>query len=439
MGGTGFQRTRANGGHGPDFGEDCAVTELISIDEARRRVLEAVSRLGDETVALDAALGRVLAEDVTSPIAVPPFDSSGMDGYAVVAGPAAELDVIAEARAGHPWDGTLAAGSAVRISTGAVLPEGADAVVPLERTTAVKDGDPEDDVAVDRAIRGKRLHGRISVPETRPGANIRRAGEDIPLNAVVLRAGARLGPAELGVAASVGRAELRCAARPRVAVLVTGDELTEPGAALAPGAIYGSNAFALAAQVERAGGELVARGTVRDDAESTRADLGAALERADVVLVSGGVSVGPHDHVKAALRELGVEERFWGVSLRPGKPVWFGARGGTLAFGLPGNPVSAMVTFQLFARPALAALQGAAPEAQRATARLDEAVPRNPEREQAVRVRLLQGDDGLVARLTTGAQGSHVLTSMLGADGLALIAAGEGEAPAGERVEVELL
>jgi molybdopterin molybdotransferase len=397
------------------------VTELITIDEARDRVLKAVTRLGDEPVVLGAALGRVLAEDVTSTIAVPPFDSSAMDGYAVVAGPAAELNVVGEARAGHPFSGVVAPGLAVRISTGAVVPEGATAVVPVERTTAVKGGEI------------------VSVPETSPGANVRRAGEDIPLNAVVLQAGTKLGPAELGVAASLGRAELSCAQRPRVAVLVTGDELTEPGTPLAPGGIYGSNAFALAAQVERAGGLLTGRTTVPDDRDGTRAAIAQALEGADVVLISGGVSVGPHDHVKPALRELGVEERFWGVRLRPGKPAWFGTRGGTLAFGLPGNPVSAMVTFQLFARPALAALQGAAPEAPRAQARLGEPIRRNPQREQAIRVRLLQSENGPVARPTTGAQGSHVLTSMLGADALAFIAPGEGEAAAGERVEVELL
>jgi molybdopterin molybdotransferase len=219
---------------------------------------------------------------------------------------------------------------------------------------------------------------------------------------------------------------------------VTGDELTEPGTALEPGAIYSSNAFALAAQVERAGGDLVSTATVPDDLQSTRAALAEALDDADVVIVSGGVSVGPHDHVKPALRELGVEERLWGVSLRPGKPTWFGTRGRTLAFGLPGNPVSAMVTFQLFARPALAALQGAEPAAARATAALAEPVARNPQREQAIRVRLHQSENGLVAQ-PTGAQGSHVLTSMLGADALALIAPGEGDAGAGERVEVELL
>jgi molybdopterin molybdotransferase len=396
------------------------VSELISIAEARRRVLEAITRLGDEPAALDAALGRVLAENVTSPTAVPPFDSSGMDGYAVATLDGGDLNVIGEARAGHPWDGTLGPGMAVRISTGALVPEGAAAVVPVERTTALS-GD------------------RISVPETETGANIRRAGEDIPLHAVVLEAGSKLGPAELGVAASVGRADLRCARQPRVAVLITGDELTPPGRPLGPGRIYSSNGFALGAQVERAGALLAGRATVPDDPDGTRSAIAGALDDADVVLVSGGVSVGPHDHVKAALRDLGVEERFWGVRLRPGKPTWFGTRGQQLAFGLPGNPVSAMVTFHLFARPALAALQGAAPDTARSLARLDEPIARNPQREQAIRVRLLQSENGLIATPTTGAQGSHVLTSMLGADALAFIVPGEGEVPAGERVEVELL
>ena len=411
-------RTPVNGGLGPDSEKIASVTDLISIDEARRRVLEAVTPLGDEDVPLELALGRVLAEDVASGIEVPPFDSSGMDGYALVAGPEAELEVIGEARAGHPSSEALGPGAAMRISTGAAIPEGADAVVPVERTTVQP--------------------SRVRVPAVERGANIRRAGEDISLGAVVLQRGATLGPAELGVAASVGRASLRCARRPRVMVLVTGDELTPPGEALAPGGIYSSNGFALAAQVERAGGELAGRATVPDTPEGTRDAVARALERADVVIVSGGVSVGPHDHVKDALHELGVEERFWGVLLRPGKPTGFGTRDGRLAFGLPGNPVSAMVTFQLFARPALAALQGAAPDAARVTAVLAHPVARNPRREEAMRVRLRHSDDGLVAE-TTGAQGSHMLTSMLGADGLALISAGEGELPAGERVQVELL
>jgi molybdopterin molybdotransferase len=413
------------------------VSDLISIDEARRRVLEAVRPLGTEDVALDLALGRVLAEDVTSGIDVPPFDSSGMDGFALIAGPEAELEVIGEARAGHPAAEAVRPGTAIRISTGAVVPEGADAVVPVERTTAVT-GAEGHSVEVDRDMRGKGQPSRVRVAEIDAGANIRRAGEDIALGAVVLQGGTVLGPAELGVAASVGRPTLRCATRPRVFVLITGDELTAPGEPLAPGGIYGSNGFALGAQVERAGGTLAGRGTVPDTPEGTRAAIAEALEAADVVIVSGGVSVGPHDHVKDALRDLGVEEHFWGVRLRPGKPTWFGTLDGTLAFGLPGNPVSAMVTFQLFARPALAALQGASPDAARATAVLAHPVARNPRRDETVRVRLRHGDDGLVAE-PTGAQGSHMLTSMLGADGLALILHGDGELAAGERVEVELL
>jgi molybdopterin molybdotransferase len=396
------------------------MSDLISIDEARTRVLQSLTPLPAESVALARALGRVLAEDLESPISVPPFDSSAMDGYAVIAGAAAELEVIGESRAGHPAGVALRPGAAIAISTGAAVPEGATAVVPVERTEAAGDS-------------------TVRIPATEPGANIRRAGEDIAAGEVVLRAGERLAPAALGVAASVGRASISCARRPSVALLVTGDELTEPGEPLAPGGIYSSNGYALAGQVERAGAILAAREPVPDSAEATRAALSSALETADVVVVSGGVSVGAHDHVKGALAELGVEERFWGVSLRPGKPTWFGARGHTLAFGLPGNPVSAMVTFQLFVRPALAALQRADPSSTRTSARLDQPIPRNPRREQAVRVRLAAGEDGWRAAPTKGAQGSHVLTSMLGADGLALIAPGDDPAAEGERVEVELL
>ena len=394
---------------------------LISIDAARERVLAAVRPLGSEEVPLERALGRVLAEDVTSAVNVPPFTSSAMDGYAVAAGAASELEVIGEARAGHPTPVSVGAGRAVRISTGAAVPAGADAVVPLEN--------------VEEAA----ANGRVRVPATDAGQNVRHPGEDVPAGTRVLSSGSLLGPAELGVSASVGRPALRCSLRPRVAVLVTGDELTEPGAELAPGAIYSSNAFALAAQVERAGAQLVMRRTVPDTPEGTRTAIESALAEADVVIVSGGVSVGPHDHVKGALAALDVQERFWGVLLRPGKPTWFGTHGGrTLVFGVPGNPVSAMVTFQLFARPALAALQGADPSARRGSAVLDEAVPRHRRREQTVRVRLRGAEDGWHA-LLTGGQDSHMLSSMLGADALARIEAGEGEVARGERVEIELL
>ena len=391
---------------------------MISISEARLLVLEATGRLPAEDVALAGALGRVLAEDVRSAIDVPPFDSSAMDGFAVLAGPAAELEVIGEARAGHPAAAPVGEGDAIRISTGAVVPGGATAVIPVERTESAG---------------GE----RVRVEETAEGANIRRAGEDVQAGTVVLGTGTRAGPAELGVAASVGRASLVCARRPRVALLVTGDELTVPGEPLGPGRIYSSNGVALAGQVERAGAELVSLTRVPDSAEGTRKALDQALEPADMLIVSGGVSVGPHDHVKGALADLGVEEVFWGVNLRPGKPTWFGARDGTLAFGLPGNPVSAMVTFQLFARQALAALQGADPQPRRLSAVAAEPIRRHA-REQAVRVTLESSAAGLLARLT-GEQGSHMLTSMLGADALALIAPGEGTVEPGARLEVELL
>jgi molybdopterin molybdotransferase len=394
-------------------------TVLIPIDEARSRVLEAVRPLPPERVPLDDALGRVLAEDIRSEESLPPFDASAMDGYALVAGPAAELSVVDEARAGRPARRALGPGEAIRISTGAAVPAGADAVVPVER---VEEG----------------ADGRVRVPDVDPGANIRRAGEDVRAGSLVLAAGTDLGPAEVAVLASLGRTEVTCGARPAVAVLATGDELVEPGQALGAGQIRDSNAYALAGQAQRAGARVTSRAIVPDDRPATVAALDAALDAADVVCVSGGVSVGPHDHVKDALTELAVEERFWGVRLKPGKPTWFGSSERGLVFGLPGNPVSAMVTFHLFARPALRRLSGANPLDARGSAKLDVAVRRSPQRDQLLRCRLTAREDGWHVE-PTGPQGSHVLTSMLGAGALALVPAGEGELAAGSHVEVELL
>jgi len=395
------------------------VGDLTSPDDARRSILAAVGDPETEEVALTAGLGRVLAEAVESPLDVPPFDSSAMDGFAVLAGPEDELEVRGESRAGHPSSEAVRPGLAVRISTGAPIPDGADAVVEVERT-----GSAGDD--------------RVRVGRSEAGANVRRAGEDLRRGQLVMAPGTELGPAELGVLASLGRDRALCARRPRLALLVTGDELAEPGEPLRTGHIYSSNSSALAAQAERAGAQITLRAKVPDDRETTEAALAGALESADVVLISGGVSVGPHDHVKPALHALGVEERFWRVALRPGKPTWFGLRGRTLVFGMPGNPVSAMVCFQLFARPALRTLQGASPEAARATARLAAPVTLSPTRLEAVRCRLRTTEEGLEAE-PTGDQGSHRLSSMLGADCLALVGPGEGELAAGERVEVELL
>jgi len=393
--------------------------DLIDIATARELVLSSVRPLGSERVPLSDALGRVLAEEVSAEEDLPPFDSSAMDGYAVIAGPAGELDVVDESRAGHPAQRSLAGGQAIAISTGALIPEGADAVVPVERVE-VNDG-------------------RVSVPDSQRGANVRHAGDDIRRGEAVLAAGIVLGPAELAVAASLGHAELPVGRRPRVVVLATGDELVEPGVPLGPGQIRNSNTITLAAQAAGAGAEVIGSEIVRDTLEDTTSVLSSALERADVVCISGGVSVGPHDHVKPALAELGVEERFWRVALKPGKPTWFGTRDEKLVFGLPGNPVSAMVTFHLFARPALRALAGARPDDTRATAVLDEPLPRNSGRDEVVRCRLRAEDDGWHASPTRDDQSSHVLTSMVGAEAFALVEAGEGTIEAGERVPIELL
>jgi molybdopterin molybdotransferase len=429
---------------------------LIPINEARRRALAAVAPLAAEDVSLEDALGRVLAENVTSSIDVPPFDPSAMDGYAVIAGPAAELRVVDESRAGRPATARLEPGTAIRISTGAMVPEGATAVVPVENVTvargdeAVPEASPASEGPWPDAPPAGESHV-VRVPDTEPGANVRHRGEDVRAGDPVATAGTVLGPAAIGSLASVGAGSVRCARRPRVALLVTGDELTTPGEPLAPGGIYSSNGYALGAQVEAAGAVLASRTTVRDSAEDTRASLERALASADVVVVSGGVSVGPHDHVKGALADLGVEEHFWGVALQPGKPTWFGVRGthvaataapgtsdGVLVFGLPGNPVSAMVTFALFVRPVLTALQGGDPSTMRTTATLDAEVPRRPNRDQAVRVTLSLTPDGWRAA-PTGPQGSHILSSLTKADALALVLAGPEPAPVGETVEIEPL
>lgn len=379
-----------------------------------------------EAVPLREALGRVLAEDVVSHDDVPGFDNSAMDGFALRASDTAAateaapatLTVIGESRAGTPYAARLEGGQAVRISTGAMVPAGSDAVLRVEDA---------DEAA-----------GTVSTtrPVT-PGLEIRRAAEDIAAGEVVLPAGTRIGPAELGVAASTGAAGLSCARPPRVAIVVTGDELVEPGAPLRPGEIRNTNGYAVPAQVAGAGGNILSVETVGDDYGETVDTLRRALA-ADVVVTTGGVSVGAHDHVKPALAELGVEEVFWGVALRPGHPTWFGTTGPVLVFGLPGNPVSAMVTFHLFVRPALARMLGNQAADRRATATIDADYPKRPGRAHVVRCTLAVGPDGWHVR-PTKEQGSHVLTSMLNADALAYLEVERGDVSAGETVEVEIL
>ena len=396
---------------------------LLTIAEARSLVLNAVLPLASESVAIPQARDRILAADVQVAGDVPPFPCSAMDGYAVAPGPAGRtLRVVGESRAGAPSAQSLGQGQAIRISTGAAVPDSATAVIPQE-DVSLKCGEGE-------------IITRAAVHE---GDNVRDRGEDMRAGSTVLPAGTLLGAAELGAAVSAGAAQLTVARRPAVHVLSTGDELKAPGEPLGPGEIHNSNAPMLVALAEHQGAACAPPIRLPDDRAATEAGLAEALEHADLVIISGGVSVGPHDHVKPALETLGVEQVFWRVALQPGKPTWFGRRGNTLVFGLPGNPVSSVVTFGLFVRPALAALQGRA-EAPRleSEAILAAPVARNPDREQAIRVRL-ERHDGRLTASPNGPQGSHIVTSLLGADALALIAPGEGELAAGATVPLEPL
>jgi len=400
---------------------------LLEIDEARRLVLGAVTPSQPEPVALDAALGRVLGEDVSAEQPVPAFDNSAMDGFAVRAQDVAHADgaapvvlgVIDESRAGAPARAGLEAGQAIAISTGAMLPPGADAVVPVEDTS--------------------RRDGRVEVRAAAPaGRHVRRAGDDIRAGDTVLERGTRLGAAELGVLASLGRPSVECAPAPRLSVLVSGDELAAPGRALPAGAVHDSNSVTIGALARGDGAEVVRSATVPDDPQATTNALTAAVADVDVAVICGGVSVGAHDHIRPSLDALGARPVFWGLALRPGHPTWFGTLDTTLVFGLPGNPVSAMVTFVLLVRPALRALLGMPASPPRLTAVMDRDYEKPAGRAHAVRCRITAREDGWHAE-PTGPQGSHVLSSMLAADALALLASDTVAVRAGERVEIEPL
>jgi len=391
-------------------------------------VLEEVMPAPSEPVALEDCRGRASAAEVRSAVAIQPFDNSAMDGYALrsadAQGEQPRLRLVGESRAGHPAAAAVGPGEAIWISTGAMVPAGADAVLPVE------DAGEED---------GYLLPGR----SVAAGENIRRAGEDAEAGQTLIGPGQRIGAAEIAVLAAAGVAQVECAARPRVAVLGSGDELVPPGQPLGPGQIHDSNSYALSALVRETGGEVQSVSRLPDEATATRDAIADSLD-CDALIIAGGVSVGRHDHVKGALAELGVQERFWRVAMRPGGPTWFGAlprEGGrrTLVFGLPGNPVSAMVTFHLFAGPALRAMQGLDPGSVRTNATLAAAYRKQPGKAHYLRCRLELTDGGWRAHLTRESQGSHVLTSMLGADALAVIPADVEEIAAGQPVEVELL
>jgi molybdopterin molybdotransferase len=391
------------------------MAELLTLAEAQSRVLERVQPLGGEVVPVARAAGRVVAEDAESLVDLPPFASSAMDGFAVrAADTPGRLPVVARIAAGAPAPRALAAGEAMAIATGGVVPGGADSVVPVEYVVE-RDNDVEIPKTVDQ------------------GDNVRPRAGDVAAGDVVVPRGARLHPAQMGALAAAGIAEVVCARRPRVAILATGTELRRPGEPLGPGEVYEANSVLVAAALAAGGADIDILPSVADDEAVHRSALEVGLS-ADVLVTSGGVSVGPHDLVRSLLRELGVEEIFWRVAVKPGKPVAFGVRNRTLVFGLPGNPVSSLVGCELFVRPAVLALQGAAqPGPVYSEGRLARAVRRNAQRDEFLRARVVASDNGIVLDPVSG-QESHMIVRAAGADALVFAPRGDGELAAGASV-----
>jgi molybdopterin molybdotransferase len=394
--------------------ESDAKPKLLTIDEALELIEANVKPLPTEEVTLEQAYGRYIAKELRAAIDLPPFPSSAMDGYAMRAEDTpGTLRVVGESSAGSPYTGELGRGEAVAISTGAVVPAQADAVVPVENVT-VNDEQIEVSSAIDSGF-------------------VRDRGSDIARGDLILEAGTRLGSAQIGAAAAVGLGRVLTRRRPTVAVLTTGTELRQPGEPLADGQIYDANGPMLTAALLTSGAGVEHIPAAADTEEAHRAALTRALAH-DVVISSGGVSVGSHDLVRSVGRELGVSEVFWRIALRPGKPLAFGVRDSTLVFGLPGNPVSSLVCFELFVRPALLALQGA-PRVRPAwtSGVLGAAVKRNPERDDLIRVRE-DSSEGSTVLLPVHGQQSHQIAVTAQADALARIPMGEGELPAGTQV-----
>jgi molybdopterin molybdotransferase len=391
------------------------MADLLTIDDAIERVLAHVRPLGAEPVSAELATGRVLAEPARATVDLPPFDSSAMDGFAVrAADTPGTLPVRVRIAAGKPAPRSLRPAEAMAIATGGAVPDGADAVVPIEY---VVDRDNEVE---------------ISQP-ARVGANIRPCGGDVQFGEIVVREGVLLTPAHLGAIAAAGVAEVRCARRPRAAVLTTGTELRSPGERLEPGQVYEANGPLLAAQLSSAGAVVQRMPVAVDQVEAHREAIARGLD-SDVLVTSGGVSVGPHDLVRRVEAELGVEEVFWRVAVKPGKPIAFGVRNGTLVFGLPGNPVSSLVGFELFVRPAVLALQGLFdPRPRFEQGRLARAVARDAHRDQFLRARAAPAD-GTTSLDPLAGQESHMIVRAAEANALVHIPRGDGDLVAGASV-----
>jgi len=380
---------------------------MLELEDALNRILATIQPLEHETVTITEAADRVLAEPILSPVDLPRFDNSAMDGYAVraadLAAASAEkpavLHVGGKVAAGGVFAGQVAAGSCVRVFTGSVLPAGADAVVMQEDTRL----DPSGPDAV------------WFFEPARPWDNIRLRGEDARCGTVLAKAGDRLRFGQIGLLAAAGLRDLKVSRRPRIGLLATGSELAEPGRALQPGQIYESNRLMLAPLLKRAGAQPEIFPLVPDTMEATRGSLEEALTRCDAAITTGGVSVGEFDFVKAAFERLGGELNFWKVSIKPGKPFVFGRAGKKLLFGLPGNPVSALVTFLLLARPALARMQGANEEGLfPCPGTLSGPLANTADRRHFMRV--FQDQGGRVR--SVGTQASHLLSSVANANGL---------------------
>jgi molybdenum cofactor synthesis domain-containing protein len=398
--------------------------KLIDYPEAERLVFESTPLLPVEQTPLGDALGLALAWDLTATTDSPPFDNSAVDGYAVRSRDAEAgrvFGVVDEAPAGRPAKRRLGEGEAIKIFTGGVIPDGADAVVMVENTSGW----------------GEKFELK-KVPS--PGDNIRAAGEDTREGDVILPAGTEVGAPEIALAATQGYGSLPVYRRPKVAVLSTGTELVEPGTRdLEPGEIFDSNSYAIVAAAREAGAEARRLYAASDEADTLRAAIEEALRTADVVVTSGGVSVGEKDLVKSTMLDLGVEQVFWGVKFKPGKPLFYGTRGETRLFGLPGNPVSAVVCFDLFVRPALMVMMGRGDRSRpRVAVYFERDVVNKFGRLHAMRVSLKRTEKGWLAE-SVGAQGSGLVSSLTKADALALVGPASEGIAAGEPVEAIVL
>ena len=409
------------------------MSDLLDVQTTLVRILDSFQPLPATSIRLTEALGRVLAEPVVAQTDLPPFANSSMDGFAVSAADTAEasptrpvrLPVTLDLPAGHATDTPLSRGAAARIMTGAPLPPGADAVVPVEDTNAtwsVGDAAP---------------HEITITSPARLGANVRPAGEDVGAGDLVLPAGTEIGPPEIGILAALGYATVPVIRQPLAVVIATGDELIDPDESLIPGKIRNSNSYVLEALIRQAGALAVRLPIARDTLDDVRRHFSWALaQQPNLILSTGGVSVGAHDVVRHVLDELG-EVRLWRFNLRPGKPLAYGQVQGVPFFGLPGNPVSAQVTFDIFVRPVLLKLAGRPDNASLTEAILDEDVPTDG-RMTYFRVALRRDDQGQLHASITGTQSSGALRSMVLADGLLIVPAGSA-ARAGQRYQVRLL